>query len=294
MSHRNIIPDLHADPDRLDATLTALNDGAPLVFLGDFIDHGKGQGDDRAVLTRVRDLIENKGALAVMGNHELNAILFHRDGPDGAPMRPRSDRNAEQHRSFLAQFGTATAEALDWTDWFLRALPLWRDLGTIRLVHACWDAEAIATIARRRPDGLLRAEDLPEINDPASPFGAAVKLLTSGHEVQLPDGAHFHDRAGHARREVRLAWWPGRPRSWAGAALSVGDPGELPAGPIPDGVLPPPYAEDAPPVFVGHYKMPGQPLIEASNALCLDYPHQPCAYRWRGETRLDPANLLLV
>jgi hypothetical protein len=294
VTRRDIIPDIHADPQRLDATLAALGDKAPLAFLGDFIDHGQGRGDDLAVLTRMRGLIEERRALAVMGNHELNAILFHRPGPDGAPMRYRNDKNIRQHRSFLAQFGTATPAALDWTGWFLRTLPLWRDLGSIRLVHACWNEAAIATIARRRPDGLLHEEDLPEINDPASAFGAAVRLLTSGHEVPLPDGAKFHDRAGHARSEVRLAWWPGRAGTWAEAALSVENRAELPAGPVPQSLLPERYAEGAPPVFVGHYKMQDRPRIEAANVVCLDYPHQACAYRWHGEARLDPANLLLI
>lgn len=48
----NVIPDIHADPDRLDATLARLD--GPLAFLGDFIDGKNGHGDDRAVLTRVR------------------------------------------------------------------------------------------------------------------------------------------------------------------------------------------------------------------------------------------------
>ena len=36
----NVIPDLHADPARLRATLDALGADAPPAFLGDFIDAG--------------------------------------------------------------------------------------------------------------------------------------------------------------------------------------------------------------------------------------------------------------
>jgi hypothetical protein len=61
-----VIPDIHADLQRLEATL-AVVDG-PLAFLGDLID-GRGQGAcDRIVLTRVRSLIDD-GAVTVMGNH---------------------------------------------------------------------------------------------------------------------------------------------------------------------------------------------------------------------------------
>lgn len=289
---RDIIPDLHADPARLDRTLRALGQRAPLAFLGDFIDMGGGRrGDDPAVLTRIRDLIESGRAVAVMGNHELNAILFHRKGTGG---RPHLKKNLRQHQSFIAHFGIATSQALDWTRWFLQALPLWRDLGGLRLVHACWDQTAIATIARRRPDGHLREEDLAEAADPATDFGRAVKLLTSGPETALPDGYRFHDNGGHPRQELRLAWWRGSARTWREAALSVPDPNELPDAPLPDGLLAGLYPQDAAPVLVGHYKMTGPPRIEAPNALCLDYPAQPCAYCWRGEARLDTGNLLAV
>lgn len=295
MPAHDIVPDIHADPQRLEATLAALGHGAPTAFLGDFIDAGDDrQADDLAVLTRIRALIEDGDAVAVMGNHELNAVLFHRRGPDGRPLRPHLVKNLHQHRSFLARFGPATPEALDWTAWFLRALPLWRELDGLRLVHACWNDAAIATIAQRRPDGCLREEDLPEVADPATPFGAAVKLLTSGPETPLPSGARFHDNARHPRHEVRLAWWRTSARTWTEAALSVPDPDELPPGPLPARVRADIYPAEAPPVFVGHYKMKGVPRIEAPNALCLDYPHQPCAYRWRGETRLEPARLLLI
>ena len=75
---QTFIPDIHADPQRLRSSLEAAGDG-PLTFLGDFIDAGQAveAPDDRAVLEEVRDLIEAGRARAVMGNHELNAILYH-------------------------------------------------------------------------------------------------------------------------------------------------------------------------------------------------------------------------
>jgi predicted MPP superfamily phosphohydrolase len=44
-----------------------------VIFLGDFIDHGPQQ---RAVLDTVRPMIAAGAALAVMGNHEFNAIAW--------------------------------------------------------------------------------------------------------------------------------------------------------------------------------------------------------------------------
>jgi hypothetical protein len=134
---------------------------APIAFLGDFIDagHATKVSDDAAVLTRVRQLVRVGRAIAVMGNHELNAILYHTPEPDGAPLRVHGTKNTGQHKSFLRQFGVSTPQAMVWVEWFL-TLPLWRDLDGLRVVHACWSQPHIDLIAVGRPDGRLRLEDL--------------------------------------------------------------------------------------------------------------------------------------
>lgn len=290
-----VIPDIHADPRLLEASLSMAAGSMP-AFLGDFIDAGATASykpDDAAVLSSVRRLVDAGEALAVMGNHELNAILFHRKGSDGRWLRAHSDKNCKQHRSFIDALGIATPAALEWTGWFLSALPLWHEGEGFRLVHACWSEPDIALIRARRPDGRLRLEDLPEIADESTDFGRAVKLITSGREELLPEGRSFRDKNGHLRRHVRLSWWR-QGHSWRDAALSVPDPEELPDGPLPASFTPAPRPADAPPVFVGHYKMDGVPRLEADHAVCLDYPHAPCLYRWRGEARLVGENLHVV
>lgn len=292
---RNVIPDVHADADRLDRTLRYLGTEQNVAFLGDFIDAGRTTSapDDRAVLHRVRGLVEDKGAVAVMGNHELNAILFHRLGVDGVPLRQHSDRNRAQHRSFVEAFGIASNEALAWTDWFL-TLPLWRDLDGLRLVHACWNQPDIDLIAERRPDGRLQEEDLPEIAAKDTNFGSAVNNLVTGPELRLPEGYSFHDAGGDERFDVRIAWWRPHARTWRQAALSVPDPSELPEFKLPECREISFYPADAPPVLVGHYKMTGPPAIEETRAACLDYPNTTCVYRWRGEAELDMRSLAAV
>jgi hypothetical protein len=198
-----------------------------------------------------------------------------------------------QHASFVAQFGTGTRAALDWVDWFL-TLPLWLDLGDLRLVHAYWDDHLIEAISERRPDARIQREDLQEIADEATPFGRAVKLLLTGPEVRLPKGYSFQDKAGHERRHVRIAWWRSEAKSWGDAALSVATPERLPDGEVSDSPDISFYPQDARPVLVGHYKMGGQPRIEGPNAACLDYPDTPCAYRWRGGSRLKDEQILCL
>lgn len=287
-----VIPDLHADPERLEASLRLVPAGARIAFLGDFIDAGRSvpHPDDGAVLDRVMALMETGTAVGVMRNHELNALLFHRLDPDGAALRTRDAKNAAQHRSFCERFGIGTPEALDRTAWFL-TLPLWLDLDGLRLVHACWDLDAIATIAARRPDGRLREDDLNEVARKETAFARAVDLLVSGPEIPLPPGVGFHDAAGHYRSQVRIAWWRADARTWRDAALSVPDPDALPDTEIDLGSGVTFYGPQEPPVLVGHYKMQGQPRIEGPTAACLDYPRLPCVYCWKGEEALRYDNL---
>lgn len=287
-----VIPDIHADLDRLKASL-AVARGVRPAFLGDFIDAGSNPGtrlDDRAVLERVRPLVDRGEALAVMGNHELNAILYHRRGSDGEWLRKHSDKNESQHRSFLKAFGDDSPEALSWTDWFLDALPLWHEGDGFRLVHAVWSDADIALIRARRPDARLRPEDLQEVAGKVTPFAKAVGRITSGHEATLPPGYSFRDKGGAERREVRLSWWRAG-RTWPEVTLSVPDVSGLPEGQLPEGILPHPYPDTAAPVFVGHYKMTGAPKIEAPRVICLDYPETACVYHWRGEMALRAEHL---
>lgn len=292
MSEYTIIPDIHADPLRLRASVDAA-EGRNIAFLGDFIDAGKAvlNPDDTAVLKHVRSLIDAGLAMAVMGNHELNAILFHRNDRRGAPLRKHSSRNVAQHASFLDQIGLGTPAAVHWTEWFL-SLPLWIELDGLRLVHACWDQAAIDIVSERRPDGRLHPEDLEEVAENKTPFAKAVESLTSGPEVQLP-GEHdgFYDVKGDWRRHVRLAWWRAQEGTWRELALAVPDVDQLPDTPIvgAEGITI--YANGQTPVLVGHYKMKGLPRIDASQAACLDYPERYCVYHWAGEAELSKTNL---
>jgi len=182
-----IIPDLHVDPNRFEISLNAV-DNSHIAFLGNFIDAGEVTfPDNEAVLKTVRSLSEGGGAVAVMGNHELNAVLLHRMADDLEPLRSHSDDHCKQHSSFIDRFGIATPAALEWTDWFM-TLPLWLERDDFQLVHACWDEDAIATVAIRRPDGRLQVEGLLEVSEKKTNFVQAVERLASGPEVELPDG----------------------------------------------------------------------------------------------------------
>lgn len=306
--HYDIIPDIHADSDRLTKTLSGLGyvsvdgtwahpEGRIAAFLGDFIDMGC---SNRAVLTVIRAMHDQGHAIAVMGNHELNALLYHQpglnaDGTDDGYMRAHSAKNQEQHRTFLDEFPLGHPDTQEVLDWFL-TLPLFLDLGGVRLVHACWDETRTAAIAKRCPDGRLALDDLQEIalESEASAFADAVLVTVKGPEAELPAPHYFHDFKGHRRTALRLKWWQSGVQTWRDAALSVPESAGLPTTRIEADVTFCPYPAEAKPVFFGHYKRHGRPAIDAANAVCLDYPHTACAYRWTGEARLDPENLVVI
>lgn len=308
MQTYDIIPDVHADIDRLTQTLLHLGyvpDGASwahpegriAAFLGDFIDMGRA---NRSVLTVVRAMRDQGHAVTIMGNHELNALLYHRpglnsDGTDDGYMRSHSAKNTNQHQTFLDEFPIGHPDTNEMMDWFL-SLPLFLDLGGLRLVHACWDDNRMATIMSRRPDGVLAIDDLQEIalENGATGFAEAVLTTLKGPEAELPAPHYFHDIKGHRRTALRLKWWQSSAMTWRDAALSVPDPEALPATPIEGDVAFRAYEAEAKPVFFGHYKRLGTPAIDAPNAVCLDYPRVTCAYRWTGEARLDPQNLVVI
>src|SRR3954464_15205785 len=79
------------------------------IFLGDFIDRGPQQVK---TVNIARRMVESGSALAVMGNHELNAIAWSLPDPavPGDFLRPHFSsmygaKNRDQHAAFLAEVG---------------------------------------------------------------------------------------------------------------------------------------------------------------------------------------------
>ena len=138
------------------------------------------------------------------------------------------------------------------------------------------------TPARGRPAGIA-------LEDKRDPFTGAVLTTLKGPELALPPGYAFHDHKGVRRTEIRASWWNTAATTWRDIAASVPDPSELPEGDVSPGARIDPGQC---PVIFGHYKRGGQVLPEGPRLLCLDYPETPVAYRWDGETQLDPARIV--
>ncbi len=295
----DIIGDIHGCNLTLQTLLDKLGykrcDGAyrhasrRVVFLGDFIDRGPQQ---RAVLDTVRSMVAAGAALAVMGNHEFNAIAWATpDKPGGGFLRAHSEKNERQHQAFLQAFAGSTADYADAINWF-RTLPLWLDLGELRIIHACWDRQAISRIqAAQQGSNLLGSTLLESACRPGSWQFAALETLLKGKEIPLQPGISFRDKDGTARQHIRVRWWDRDATTYRSAFMGP----ESARTHIPDDDIAidhlVDYAHDAPPVFLGHYWMEGEPAPLAENIACLDYSvakpgGKLVAYRWNGERRL--------
>lgn len=296
------VGDVHGYADTLVRLLEALGysavDGVfrhptrTAVFVGDFIDRGPGQ---REALRIARAMVAAGAARAVMGNHEFNAVGFATPDGDGGHLRPHTEKNRAQHIGFLDQIGEDSPDHRDAVAWFA-TLPLWLDLGGLRVVHACWSAASQAALAGWiDEDARLSPRGFAEASRPGAAAYAAVDTLLKGPEARLPGGRAFHDKDGHPRHEARLRWWdPGADTFRKSALGMAGREAEPPDLPVPIDRL----YDGATPVLFGHYWMSGEPHVLKPNAACLDFSVANgaplVAYRWSGEAALVNDNLVWV
>jgi hypothetical protein len=293
----DIIGDIHGHADGLIVLLRKLgyreSDGCwrhperTAIFVGDFIDRGPGQLE---TVRLVRSMVDAGAALAVMGNHEFNAIAWNTPHPElpGEHLRRRSAKNLEQHAAFLAETEHDPELHQDILDWFL-TLPLWLDLPGLRVVHACWHPTDMAELAPLLlPGNRLSAGLVVEVSRKGSRVFQMVENILKGPEVPLPDGRSF-PQGGHMRKEARVRWWDASATTFRQAAIVDAQTQPLlPELSIPAGVIPG-YDGDKP-VFFGHYWMTGAPQPLAPRVVCVDYSAGKgdplVAYRWDGERNL--------
>lgn len=234
-------------------------------------------------------MVEAGSARVVMGNHEFNAIAFATQDPKraGEYLRPHTEKNNKQHGAFLSQIGAGSADHAETLVWFA-TLPLWLDLGGLRVVHACWDPAAMAGLGTPYLDG----QTVVDGSNQDHPAYGWVENLCKGPEVRLPNGLSFHDQGGNERFDARFRWWDPQAHTYAQACEVLGDT-VLPNDPVE---RPPvaPYRDDVPVIF-GHYWRQWPDFELTTTTACVDYSAVTggplVAYRWTGETELRPENL---
>jgi hypothetical protein len=240
-------------------------------------------------------------AQAATGNHEFNAIAYATPDPRmrGEFMRRRSGTEGAKHRAqhaeFLAEVGEDSRLHNEWVAWF-KTLPLWLELGGLRVVHACWDRvsmEALTGVVDN--EGTAKDDQFwVEANTKGTAIYGAVETILKGPEIELGKSRTFVDKDGHFRSAARIRWWDG-------GATTLRDIAEIPPKsetpdhrPFP--LLPEVRSDEAERfwydgqelVLYGHYWRTGPPAIDSPKTACVDYSAVKggplVAYRWDGES----------
>lgn len=297
----DLIGDIHGHADALSELLEHLgyNNSSgfyqhpkkKIIFLGDFIDRGPQQ---REVLAIVMAMVKNGSALAVMGNHEFNALAFHTPNPKkpGTWLRPRENKNLHQHLAFLSVYlGKEAKDELKEVLEFFYSLPLWIELDGLRVVHACWAPECIDYLKPLvNSDNTLTPQLLEAASNEEHPAYKAVETLLKGSEYTLPDNQFFHDKDGHQRFAARTRWWHNEDAVLHEVALPQGILNEETGSHTVKASDLIGYPKDQKPVFLGHYWLKGHPAKLSGNVACLDYSvakdGKLVAYRWEGEQQI--------
>jgi len=189
-------------------------------------------------------------------------------------------------------------ELATYLGWF-RTLPIWLDLDGLRVVHACWDDQAIKkiTLGLQKHGGVSKT--LQSAGKGKS-LDVAVDVVLKGKEAALPDGKSFQNKDGNVRTEIRTRWYSSPEGHTHGTYALQSDAIdcdlELTTSVIEKAA---PYPATAKPVFVGHYWLSAdRPKALADNVACLDYSVAKggflCACRWNGEQKVNNENFVWV
>ncbi len=270
--------------------------GRKAIFVGDFINRGP---EIRKSVRIIRNMVENRNALAVLGNHEINAIIYQLKVKKDTPPDKSPRKNFMSLYKTINDFSGYEEEWADHLKWF-RTLPLFLDLGEIRVVHACWSDPAIEYVKKNLPERKIKKSVFREIyQDSKSEMGQSIWTLTKGIDFKLPGDLKILNNKGVSPRTFRMRWWED-PKNKTFEEMSFESKFVLPSYTIPEQIIPShdPYPADAPIVFFGHYCRFKGPVIIKSNICCVDScvagNRVLTAYRWSGEKVLNEQNLVQV
>ncbi len=261
------------------------------IFVGDYIDRGPAI---RETLQIVRRMQESGQALALMGNHEYNALAYHYQLPNGSYLREHNAVHNHQHHQTLLQFQNHMADWQSYLQWFYTLL-LYADLPELRAVHACWDEAAIGWLQAHSYTTLTEELLVRSHQKGTYPF-TVINYILKGKEFNIPEQYAWKDKDGHIRTRNRYKWWVNPVQASYGQFL-FNCPPALRDRMIEEGIESVVYPHDAKPVYFGHYWMEDPyPVIQASNVICLDYSIAKgghlVAYRYQGEGKIDNSHFV--
>ncbi|MCW3105717.1 MAG: Calcineurin-like phosphoesterase [Segetibacter sp.] len=151
-------------------------------------------------------MVENGNAIALMGNHEYNALCFHYQETEGGHLHKHLIKNIIQHYEALKQFHNRQEEYEEYIDWF-KTLPLFYETETFRAVHACWDIQSIQYLKTVLIDNKLNDDLIYQSVKKRTKLNLALEETLKGKEISIPQGFDFKDKDGAIRTEIRIKWW---------------------------------------------------------------------------------------
>lgn len=301
----DFIGDIHGYADKLEELLLKLgyakNNGVyshpdrKVLFVGDYIDRGP---KIRETLQIVKAMVDSENAIALMGNHEYNALCFHFQETKGGHLRKHLIKNIIQHYDTLKQFENRQEEYEGYLEWF-KTLPLYYETKEFKAVHACWDNKNIEYLRKVLVNDRLTDELIYQSVKKGSELFKAIDQTLKGKEMKMPDGLSFTDIIGTKRDEIRIKWWE-NPSLMTYKTISVEPIDYLPEKSIELSELNSLdyYHGNDKKVFFGHYWLKGEPSFYKENICCLDYSvakgGKLVAYRLKRETILESQNLTYV
>ena len=209
----DFIGDIHGHADQLEELLLKLgyvkkngtysHPERKVLFVGDYIDRGP---QIRETLEIVKSMVDSENAIALMGNHEYNALCFHFQESEGGHLRKHLIKNIIQHYETLKQFQNRQKEYEDYLDWFM-SLPLYFETDQFKAVHACWDNNNIDFLRRTLVNDRLTDDLIYQSVKAGSALNEAIDQTLKGKEMKMPEGHYFTDKDGTKRTEIRIKWW---------------------------------------------------------------------------------------
>ena len=299
----DIIGDIHGHADHLIMLLESMDyrltdqgyyhNIRKVLFVGDYIDRGP---KIRETLSIVKTMVDNGQAIALMGNHEYNAICYNTVGADGEYLRKHTVKNSHQHQATLDQFKSHEEDYHSYIEWF-KTLALWYEDDSIRAVHATWDQSNIDKLSILLTDAKLTKQTLLASANEGTELFQLVEETLKGKEIEMPAGQYFLDKDGHKRHHIRIKWWLNPEKTSYRDISVIAMDDKLPESrvEISDSSY---YGDDEKPVFFGHYWLKGKPELLSSNVCCLDYSVAKggslVCYRHIGEQELTNDNFHFI
>jgi len=301
----DFIGDIHGHADKLEALLQKLgysikngyysHPERKVLFVGDYIDRGP---KIKETLEIIRKMVDNDKAIALMGNHEYNALCFHFQETEGGHLRKHLIKNIIQHYETLKQFQNRQEEYEDFLEWF-KSLPLFYETDKFRAVHACWDNKHINYLRETLNKNKLTDDLIYQSVEKGTPLNLAIDETLKGKEMKMPDDLSFTDKDETKRTEIRIKWWED-PVKATYNSISVVPLENLPKSPVNELLQQSIeyYHEDERAVFFGHYWLEGKPTLYRNNICCLDFSVAKhghlVSYRLDEDFSLDNNKLIYV